>query len=173
MQLVNCNHADHANAILAIFNEAIANSTAIYEYQPRGAAFMQEWFAGKERGNFPVIGLVDDKHTLLGFATYGTFRERPAYKYSIEHSLYIHKDHRGRGLGPLLLRHLIELARGQHYHVIMGGVDLANGASIAMHEKLGFQRVGTLPQVGFKFGRWLDLAFYQLVLDTPLQPRDG
>lgn len=173
MQLVNCTYEQHAGAILDIFNEAIANSTAIYEYQPRSAAFMQDWFNSKSRGNFPVLGLVADNGTLLGFATYGTFRERPAYKYSIEHSLYIHKDHRGRGLGRLLLANLIELARGQHYHVVVAGVDLANDTSIALHEKLGFQRVGTLPQVGFKFGRWLDLGFYQLILDTPAQPVDG
>lgn len=172
MQLITCTYDQHGEAIRDIFNDVIAISTAIYAYEPRPPAEIRDWFAGRQRGNFPVVGMIDATGTLLGFASYGTFRDRPAYKYSIEHSIYVHKDHYGKGIGTALLKHLIDLARSQQYHVLVAGIDLDNRASVALHEKLGFRHVGTLPQVGFKFGRWLDLAFYQLLLDTPIHPVD-
>lgn len=170
---VACSHARHAQAILDIFNEAIANSTALYDYQPRPLASMEAWFAAKEKGNFPVLGIEDADGTLLAFGSFGTFRAWPAYKYSVEHSVYVHQDHRGRGLGVQIMQALIAAARARDVHAMLGGIDASNAGSIALHERLGFSHVGTLPQVGFKFGRWLDLAFYQLLLDTPLQPVDG
>ena len=173
MQLITCSHALHAAPILAILNEAIANSTALYDYRPRTLDSMRTWFQAKEAGGFPVIGLVDEDGALLGFASYGTFRAFPAYKYTVEHSVYVHHAHRGRGLGRQLLRALIEHARAQGLHVLVGGIDAANQGSIALHTRLGFTHCGTVRQAGFKFGRWLDLAFYQLVLDTPAQPVDG
>ncbi|HIJ79059.1 MAG: GNAT family N-acetyltransferase [Desulfobulbaceae bacterium] len=173
MRFVECSYAAHASAILDIFNEAIVNSTALYDYQPRSSESMIAWFKAKESGGFPVLGLVDDSGELLGFASYSTFRAWPAYKYSVEHSVYLHNDHRGKGLGRMLMQRLIELAIEQEYHVMVGGIDVANAASIALHEKLGFEHAGTIKQVAFKFGRWLDLAFYQLILLTPAQPVDG
>ena len=173
MRLVNCSHAAHAAAILDIFNEAIENSTALYDYRPRPLSSMDAWFAGKEAKGFPVIGCESDAGELLGFASYGTFRERPAYKYSVEHSVYVHRDHRGRGFGRQLLQALIERAQQQEVHVLVGGIDAANAASIALHLALGFSHAGTIEQAGFKFGRWLDLAFYQLILQTPHAPTDG
>jgi phosphinothricin acetyltransferase len=173
MQLITCSHALHAAPILAILNEAIANSTALYDYRPRTLDSMRAWFQAKEAGGYPVIGLVDEDGTLLGFASYGTFRAFPAYKYTVEHSVYVHHAHRGRGLGRQLLQALIEHARAQGLHVLVGGIDTANQGSIALHTRLGFTHCGTVRQAGFKFGRWLDLAFYQLVLDTPAQPVDG
>ncbi|MDP4301471.1 GNAT family N-acetyltransferase [Leptothrix discophora] len=171
--LVTCTVDRHALAILDIFNEAITTSTALYDYQPRPPESMQTWFETKARGGFPVIGLEDADGRLLAFGSYGTFRAWPAYKYSVEHSVYVHKDHRGRGLGVTILKALIAAAREQGKHCLIGGIDASNAGSIALHERMGFRHVGTLPQVGFKFGRWLDLAFYQLVLETPLQPVDG
>lgn len=173
MGFVNCTHAAHAGAILDILNDAILNSTALYDYKPRAPESMASWFKTKETSRYPVIGAVGDGGELLGFASYGTFRAWPAYKYSIEHSVYVRKDHRGKGIGIALMRQLIEAARAQQYHVLIGGIDVANKASIALHEKLGFAHAGTVRQAGFKFGRWLDLAFYQLILDTPRQPHDG
>jgi phosphinothricin acetyltransferase len=110
---------------------------------------------------------------LLGFASYGTFRARAAYKYTVEHSVYVHKDQRGRGVGLALMRELIAAARAQQYHVLVGGIDIANEVSVALHERLGFTYAGTIHQAAYKFGRWLDLGFYQLILDTPQQPVDG
>jgi phosphinothricin acetyltransferase len=107
------------------------------------------------------------------FASYGTFRAFPAYKYTVEHAIYVHKDHRRKGLARLLLQRLVEIAKEQEYHVMIGGIDMGNSASIALHEAMGFQHAGSIRQAGFKFGRWLDLGFWQLVLETPRMPRDG
>ncbi len=172
MRFITCTHAAHAQAILEILNEAIVNSTALYDYQPRSLASMAAWFKAKESGRFPVIGAVEEDGTLLGFASYGAFRAWPAYKYSVEHSVYVHNDHRGKGIGFALMRQLITAATKQQYHVMVGGIDVANTASIALHEKLGFVHVGTIKQAGFKFNRWLDLGFYQLILKTPDYPVD-
>ena len=171
--LVSCSFERHADAILAIFNDAILHSTALYDYQPRTMHNMVAWFEAKRNGGFPVIGLEDGQGQLLAFGSYGTFRAFPAYKYSVEHSVYVHPEHRGQGLGRIILRELIAAARHDERHALIGAIDASNAGSIALHERMGFQHVGTLPQVGFKFGRWLDLAFYQLLLETPTQPVDG
>jgi L-amino acid N-acyltransferase len=159
--------------MLDIFNDAIVNSTALYDYQARSPESMVGWFKAKETGRYPVIGALGDSGDLLGFASYGTFRAWPAYKYSIEHSVYVHKAHRGKGIGPALMRQLIAAAKEQQYHCMVGGIDIANAGSIAMHEKLGFKHAGTIKHAGFKFGRWLDLGFWQLLLETPAHPGDG
>jgi L-amino acid N-acyltransferase len=173
MQLVDCSYDVHAAAILAILNEAIVNSTALYDYVPRKPESMVGWFRGKGERNFPVIGAQSDDGTLLGFASYGPFRAWPAYKYTVENGIYIHRDHRGKGLGRMLMRELIARARAQDLHVIVAGIDRENAASIALHQSLGFAHAGTIRHAGFKFGRWLDLGFYELVLDTPRTPQDG
>ena len=170
---VQCTFERHGAAILDILNDAIVNSTALYDYHPRQMQNMVSWFEAKRAGHFPVIGIEDTQGTLLAFGSYGTFRAFPAYKYTVEHSVYVHKDHRGHGLGAQIMQALIEAARQHGLHALIGAIDASNSGSIALHERLGFQYVGTLPQVGFKFGRWLDLAFYQLLLDTPTHPVDG
>ncbi|MBB4127380.1 phosphinothricin acetyltransferase [Xanthomonas translucens] len=172
MHLVDCTEQRHAGAILEIFNEAIVHSTALYDYRPRPPESMVGWFAAKRAGDFPVIGIEDAAGTLLGFASYGTFRAWPAFKYSVEHSVYVHRDHRGKGLGRRLLLALIEAAQARGVHVLVGGIDASNSGSIALHEQLGFVHAGTVREAGFKFGRWLDLAFYQRILATPADPHD-
>ncbi|HEY4105384.1 MAG TPA: GNAT family N-acetyltransferase [Polyangiaceae bacterium] len=173
MRIVECNYGEHAAAILEILNHAIANSTALYDYAPRSPESMVEWFSAKQNGNFPVLGAIDDGGALLGFASYGSFRAWPAYKYSVEHSVYVARERRGLGVGSALMRRLIAVALAQELHVIVGGIDAANQPSIAFHEKLGFTHAGTIAHAGFKFGRWLDLAFYQLTLTTPTHPVDS
>ena len=173
MHLIDCTHAEHASAILEILNEAILHSTALYDYRARPPESMDAWFAAKRAAGYPVIGAVDAAGTLLGFASYGRFREREAYKYSLEHSLYVHRDHRGKGVGMALMQALIEAARARGVHVLVGGIDVANAGSIALHERFGFVHAGTIRESAFKFGRWLDLGFWQLVLDTPVDPVDG
>jgi phosphinothricin acetyltransferase len=171
--LVQCSHARHADQILAIFNDAIANSTALYDYKPRPREAMQGWFQAKEQGGFPVLGLENEDGELMAFASYGTFRAFPAFKYSVEHSVYVDGRFRGRGLGEAMMGLLIERARADGVHVMVGGIDASNQGSIRLHEKLGFVHAGTIREAGFKFGRWLDLAFYQLTLNTPENPVDG
>ena len=173
MHLIECTHARHRLAILEILNEAIANSTALYDYVAREPASMDAWFLAKDAGAYPVIGAEDAAGNLLGFASYGTFRAWPAYKYTVEHSVYVHKDHRRTGVGNALLQQLVQRAITQQYHVLIGGIDADNRASIQLHEKLGFQLAGTIQQAGFKFGRWRDLAFYQRIFSTPVAPVDG
>ncbi|KQQ45113.1 acetyltransferase [Duganella sp. Leaf126] len=173
MHLVSCTEERHAQAILDIFNDAIANSTALYEYHPRTHETMTNWFAAKRAGGYPVLGYEDGAGTLLGFASYGAFRGYPANKYAVEHSVYVRADQRGKGLGRALLEQVVVAAGQAGLHTIVGGIDADNRASIALHEQLGFVHAGTVRHAAFKFGRWLDLAFYQLILPTPAAPVDG
>lgn len=173
MRLVRCTLAEHGGGILRILNDAIVSSTALYDYVPRPPESMTAWFDEKRAGDFPVWGAVTDDGQLLGFASYGVFRVRPAYKYTVEHSVYVDGAARGQGVGKALMRRLIESAVEQDKHVLVGGIDAENLASVKFHESLGFEPSGIIKQAGFKFGRWLDLAFYQLVLPTPRAPQDG
>lgn len=173
MKLIDCDASRHSAPILGIFNDAIANSTALYDYQPRTMEFMGGWFEAKLRGGLPVLGVEDEAGQLLGFASYGPFRPHPAYKYTVEHSVYVDARARGQGVGRMLLGAIILAAEKQNLHVMVGGIDAANAISIKLHESLGFQSCGVVKHAGFKFGRWLDLAFYQLILRTPAAPVDG
>lgn len=173
MRLIVCDPVRHGVSIAAILNDAIATTTALYEYSPRTSDDMSRWFRTKDAGQFPVVVAVDDSDAVLGFATYGAFRAFPAYKYTVEHSVYVHRDHRGLGIGRALLRDIIARAACQQYHVMIGVIDAGNASSIALHEREGFDRAGVIRQVGYKFGRWLDAAFYQLILAMPTDPVDG
>lgn len=173
MKLIDCSYQRHADALLNILNEAMLTSTALYDYQPRTLEQMQIWFAQKEQTGFPVIGIENEQGDLLGFASYGSFRAWPAYKYTVEHSIYIHHQQRRQGVASRLMRELIALARKQQLHTLIGCIDMANHASIQLHQKFGFVHCGQIREAGFKFGQWLDVGFYQLLLDTPLHPVDG
>ena len=172
MKFISCDEA-HAPDILEIFNEAILHSTAIYDYKPRDMAYMDQWFKSKQEACFPVIGLLDEGDRLVGFGTYGKFRDRPAYKYTIEHSLYVQTGHRGKGYGRLILKTIIEHARASGYHNLIGGIDSGNEVSITLHKSMGFEHAGRIRQAGYKFSQWLDLDFYQLLLSTPEHPVEG
>jgi phosphinothricin acetyltransferase len=134
---------------------------------------MTAWFQTKANGKYPVIGIENDSGELMGFGSYGTFRAWPAYKYSVEHSVYVDARFRGRGIGRRLLQEIIVHAQGQGYHILVGVIDAANSVSIRLHESLGFTHCGTIRQAGFKFSRWLDVVFYQRILPTPSDPIDG
>ncbi len=173
MQIISCKFTEQAEAILDIFNEAIANTTALYAYEPRTMDFMATWFEAKEQENFPVIGCLTNSGDLAGFASYGHFRQWPAYKYTVENSVYVNKLYRGQGVGIALMRALIAKACEQDYHTMIAGIDEKNSASIALHEKLGFFHCGTIQHAGYKFSQWQNLAFYQLLLSTPEYPQEG
>lgn len=156
--------------MLEMFNDVIINTTSVYDYSPRTMEFMIEWYYSKLKGDYPLIGLFDSHNSLLGFGSYGPFRTRPAYKYSIEHSVYVRHDMRGKGYGKILLNEIINCVIKDDYHVLVGGIDADNEISIKLHEKMGFEFAGTIKHAGYKFGKWLDLSFYQLILKTPINP---
>lgn len=173
MEIVHCTLGRHGEAMLEIVNEAILNSTAVYDYHPRSMNGMRNWFAVKETAGFPVIGMEGHQGQLLGFASYGTFRAWPAYRYTVETSVYIHHHARGKGHGHHLMHELIKLARRQQVHTLVACIDMQNKASIRLHEKLGFTCSGIIREAGYKFGKWLDAGFFQLILDTPANPDEA
>ena len=164
---------DHLGAIRAIYNDAILNTTALYEYQPRSVETIQAWWQAKQRAGYPVLGVERTDGTLAGFASWGPFRPFPAFKYTVEHSVYVATDSRGAGIGRCLLGAIVDEALRHEIHVLVGAIDATNTASLALHRGLGFVHAGTIRAAGFKFGRWLDLEFWQRTLSTPDQPVDG
>ena len=158
--------------ILDIYNEAIATSTAVYSYAPMTMADIHGWYDDKLGGGYPVLVYERDS-TVAGFASYGPFRTRPAYKYTVEHSVYVAPAYRGNGLGGDLLRAIVDLAAANGFAIMVGGLDSANASSIRLHERHGFIHAGTIRKAGYKFGRWLDLAFYQLELPGPALPEES
>lgn len=159
-------------AILEIFNHAILHSTAVYSYEPYTPIQLEAWFEEKQVNNFPVL-VSTLQNEVTGFVTYGTFRLRPAYKYSMEHSIYVHPNYRQQGIAKLLMKQIIEVAIQANLHTLIGGIDAENVVSIHFHKEFGFKEVGNLKQVGYKFGKWLDLVFMQLILPTPQNPVEG
>jgi phosphinothricin acetyltransferase len=162
----------HLPAIGEILNDVILTSTSLYEYAPRTPAQMADWYQRRIAGNFPVLGIESAEGALAGFATYGPFRTFPGYKYTIEHSLYVEKSHRGQGIGKALLRALIADAEARQFHVMVGVIDAVNEESIRFHRAFGFTLCGAIRQAGYKFGRWLDVEFHQLILRTPAIPTE-
>lgn len=158
-------------AILGIYNEAILTTTAVYQYRPHTLEMRRAWLQEKQLGGFPVL-VADDEGQLAGFGSLGPFRAAAAYQYTVENSVYVAAERRGRGIGKALLVALIEAARRMDRHAIVAVVDAENAVSIGLHASFGFKSIGRFRQVGFKFGRWLDLIFMELVLDTPAQPRE-
>jgi L-amino acid N-acyltransferase len=153
--------------ILAIYNDVIATSTAVYTSEPSTLAERQTWVSARHAQNFPVL-VATDGGAILGFASFGEWRGAwPGYRYTVEHSVHVRHDVRGRGLGRGLVEALFPAALALGKHVMIGGIDAANDASIRFHERLGFERVACFREVGHKFGRWLDLIFMQRFLDAP------
>ncbi|MDX2007387.1 MAG: GNAT family N-acetyltransferase [Meiothermus sp.] len=151
-------------ALTEIFNDAILNTTAVYFYEPVTEENRLEWLRTKHRDGWPVF-VADEGRGALGFSTFGPFRPWPAYLHSAEHSVYVHPERRGQGIGRLLIPPLLESARGLNLHTLLAGIDASNLASQKLHRHFGFSPVAHFKQVGFKFGRWLDLVFMQKMLD--------
>jgi len=146
-------------AITAILNHAAAHTTASWHEYPKSEAEMADWFAARKKSH--TVLAARDAFGFLGYATYGPFRGPSGYRLTAEHSIYVREDARGRGIGKVLLAALIDKARTQGLHVLIGGVDSDNGLSIALHKAFGFAEVGRLPEAGRKFDRWLTLVFLQ------------
>lgn len=155
--------AEDQQSILEIVNHAILHTTANYNYEPQTIESQQQWFKDKQRHGFPVI-VAEYQMQVIGYGAFGTFREKIGYQYTVEHSVYVAEGHYGKGVGKLLLTELIRLALAQNFHVMIGAIDADNAESIAFHKKFGFEESGIIRQAGFKFGKWLDLSFMQLIL---------
>jgi phosphinothricin acetyltransferase len=149
--------------ILEIVNHAILHTTSNYLYEVQTIENQLQWFEEKKSKKFPIL-VADFNGDAIGFGTYGTFREKIGYQFTVEHSVYVAPEFVGKGIGKQLLLALIELAKVEGYHTMIGGIDAANSASIAFHKKFGFVENGVIKEVGFKFGKWLDLQFMQLIL---------
>ena len=162
--IVDANEAD-LPGILAIYNDAVLNSTALWIETLADLANRRAWLSEREAGGFPVLVARGGDGDVLGYASYGGWRSNEGFRHTVEHSLYVRTDQRGRGLGLALLNALIERATADGLHVMVAAIESENGASIRLHQRLGFITTGQMPQVGRKFGRWLDLTFMQLILE--------
>lgn len=159
-------------AITDIYNDIIATSTAVYSLSPTTPIERRAWWEARVNAGFPVL-VAAGTDGVIGFASFGEFRGAwPGYRYSVEHSVHVHRDHRGQGVGSSLVQALFPLGRALGKHVMVGGIDATNGGSLRMHERLGFQQVAHFREVGRKFGRWLDLVFVQRFLDPAGAPRE-
>lgn len=154
---------EDVTAILDIVNYNILNTTSIYDYDTKSCPEMQQWFADKQATGWPVL-VAEVDGVIAGYATYGTFRTKEGYKFTVEHSVYVHHKYHGKGIGGKLLAQLILSAKKQGIHMMVGCIDAGNAGSIAFHKKHGFTDGGLLREAAFKFGNWLDLQFMQLIL---------
>nr|WP_180215452.1 MULTISPECIES: GNAT family N-acetyltransferase [Rhizobium/Agrobacterium group] len=148
-------------AILEIYNDAVANTTAIWNETLVDLANRRDWFAARRARGFPVL-VADEDGVVKGYASYGDWRAFEGFRHTVEHSVYVHREARGEGIGRLLMRELITRAASNGIHVMIACVEAGNAASIRLHERLGFRLTGTFSEVGIKFGRWLDLACMEL-----------
>jgi len=169
MEIVDAVEADLIG-ILAIYNEVIAGTTAVYSNDPVTLENRFEWWSGRVAHGYPVL-VARGTTGVMGFATFGDFRPWPGYRYTVEHTVHVREDCRGQGIGSDLVRALFPRATALGKHVMIAGVDAANTASIRFHETLGFQQVALLKEVGRKFDRWLDLVLLQRWLDAAGAPR--
>jgi phosphinothricin acetyltransferase len=154
---------EDANTILEIINYNILNSTALYDYQPRTLENQISIFQEKLAKGFPIIVAIEND-IVVGFGYYSEFRFREAFRFTVEHSVYAHPKHIGKGIGKQILESLIDLAKDQKLHTMIGVIDSENKNSIAFHEKFGFKTAGYIKESGYKFDRWLDSVFMQKML---------
>jgi L-amino acid N-acyltransferase len=158
--------------ILSIYNDIILHTTAVYDYKPHTLEMRKSWYASKLKDNYPVFVAIEfDK--IVGFSSIGPFRAWAAYKYSVENSVYVAAEHRGKGIGKILVPPLINAAIEKNLHVILAGIDASNDASLKLHMHFGFREVAHFREVGYKFGRWLDLKFLELILKVPSIPQES
>ena len=149
--------------IVAILNYYIANSTALYDYKPRTLEQQRVIFAEKENKGFPIIVATIDNR-VVGFGYYSEFRFREAYKFTVEHSVYVMPNEHGKGIGKVIMENLIHLAKNQKLHTMIAVIDSENQDSIKFHEQFGFTTVGVIKESGFKFERWLHSVIMQQIL---------
>ncbi len=142
----------------SIYNLAVLNTTASYDYEPRTEQAQIDWLAAKHAAGFPVL-VAEQAGRVIGYASYGSFRAWAGYRFTAEHSVYVDESCRRQGIASALLMRLLELAKAQDLHLLVAAIDASNTGSIELHLRLGFENAGVLREAGYKFGRWLDVAF--------------
>lgn len=157
---------DDLPVICEIYNDAVTNTTAIWNETIVDVANRSAWLAARSGAGYPVLVAVSDAGDLVGYASFGDWRAFDGYRHTVEHSVYVRRDSRGGGIGRRLMVALIAEAERLEKHVMVGAIESENAASIRLHQQLGFVETGRMREVGTKFGRWLDLTFMQLVLTT-------
>jgi len=160
------------DGIVAIYNDAVVNTTAIWNERPVEAADRLAWLEARHKLGYPVLVALDEHEAVLGYASFGDWRAFEGFRHTVEHSVYVRREARGRGIGRALMTALVDRARLAGKHVMVAAIEAGNAGSIRLHESLGFATTGEMREVGTKFGRWLDLVFMQLVLDHRGDP-DG
>jgi L-amino acid N-acyltransferase YncA len=155
---------DDLPGLIAIYNDVLATSTAIYRDTPLTPDEGRDWWRARQAMGYPIL-VAADGTGIVGFASFGDFRPWPGYRFTVEHTVHVRADRRGTGVGHSLMRPLLVRAAALGKHVVIAGVDAANGPSLHFHERLGFVRCAHFREVGWKFGRWLDLVFLQRGLD--------
>lgn len=156
-------------AIAGIYNHAVLHTAAIWNDKTVDTDNRIAWFEARQIAGFPVL-VSEENDAVTGYASFGDWRAFDGFRHTVEHSVYVHPDHQGKGLGRTLLVALINEARRLKKHVMVAGIEAQNHASLHLHETLGFVTTGQMPQVGTKFGRWLDLTFMQLALNPGAEP---
>lgn len=150
-------------ALLEIYNHIIVNTTAVWHDEPHTIDMRKEWLQQRTKDGFPVFVAMEDNQ-MLGFSSIGPFRAWPGYRFTVENSIYIAEHSRRKGIANLLMPPLINVSIKLNLHAIVAGIEASNTASIALHKKFGFEQVAHFKEVGFKFDRWLDLIFMELIL---------
>jgi phosphinothricin acetyltransferase len=150
--------------ILDIYNEAVLNTTASYDYEPSTLESRLEWFDLHHAHSYPIYVAIDEQDSLVGWSSLSEFRTRVGYRFTAENSIYVSAGRRGQGIGKLLMQPLIDAARLLKLRAVIAVIDADNAVSLHLHEAFGFERVAVLKQVGYKFDRWLDVVYLELLL---------
>jgi L-amino acid N-acyltransferase len=148
-------------AILAIYNESVLTTTASYDYEPRSMEHRVAWFEDHTGAGLPVLVAVDDSGEVLGWGSLSRFHDRKGFQFTVENSLYVRPTEQRRGIGGRLLSGLLVAARESKLKAVIAAIDAENLGSIQLHEKHGFEKVGHLRKVGYKFDRWLDVVYLE------------
>ncbi len=156
---------DDAEAIRAIYNDAVIHTTAVFDYVPRDPQAQRDWLQMKVDQKLPVL-VAEDAGMVVGYSSYGQFRPWPAFLYTVENAIYIAPDRRGQGIGQKLLAAIVDAAAKNGRRTMVAAITAENAASLHLHEKLGFERTGLIRDSGWKFERWLDLVFLQRMLQA-------
>jgi phosphinothricin acetyltransferase len=153
-----------ADAICAIYNHYVSNTTISFEEEPVSPGEMAKRIADVASASLPWLVMVEDDK-LTGYAYATKWRVRAAYRFAVESSVYLDPDHAGKGAGTMLYEALLAELRRRDLHLVIGGIAQPNEASVRLHERLGFQKVAHFSEVGLKFGRWVDVGYWQLKLN--------